>query len=144
MDELDASNIDMDTLKQRAIEQFGQNSAHDEISLQDKMIEPHQDDLYCEHVNRNLQLGNFDRNEYHEALHDYNIATKWLNIPDEFGGVDFCHLMAKTKLANINMSAVLSNSVDALARKEQGIRRLVLGSGNKKQRGGFLKGSRKE
>ncbi|RLC38446.1 hypothetical protein DRH27_02265, partial [Candidatus Falkowbacteria bacterium] len=91
-------NIDLSEVQQKAAEGLASQTAYDEIGLNDKMIEPYIKEGYSDHVNRNIQNGNFTVPQFNEYMDHYNLSLTWLDVPADFGGCDFAHKLAETKL----------------------------------------------
>lgn len=139
MEDLEPTREEMNTINTRALENFASNAAFDDISLQDKTIEPHIDDNWASYINRNWQLGNLQREDFKEILNQVDIAGKYFGVPEDHGGLDFVHMFGHSIMRRANTMVVTSNSVEGFGRKTL-ISKIIQMPLGKKQKGGWLKG----
>lgn len=125
--------------QQRAAMNFSDNSAFDDISLQEKTVEPHRDENWASYINRNWQLGNLTRREFQESMENVAIASKYFSVPAEFGGLDFVHNVGHNIMKRVNTFIVASNSIEGFGRRTL-ITKMLEFKGGAPKKGSWIKG----
>jgi hypothetical protein len=94
---------------------FESNPAHDDISLNEKNIEP--DPRIIGNLGtRNLQLGNINPKMFARLQNNLEIANKFISIPDEYGGF-LSSEIGYEMIQATEITLLLSNSLDGFLRK---------------------------